>query len=179
MWTAALGFACAACAREPHGVPQRVVIAPRTTLRAAADSLARAGVIRAPWLFRIYASWKHHDRDVKAGTYLLQRDMPWSEALDALARGKGLVTNVTIPEGWDISEIEPMLTRALGVPPESVAVAVRDSGLVARVGSPGPTLEGYLFPDTYSFPNGTTARAAVVENGTRVRAGVASGVGRG
>jgi UPF0755 protein len=154
---------CAACGGEPHGVPQRVVIAPGTSLRAAADSLARAGVIRTPWLFRIYASAKHHDRDVKAGTYLLQRDLPWAEALDALSRGKGLVRTVTIPEGWDLTEIEPMLTRTLGVPPESVAVAVRDSGLVARVGSSGPTLEGYLFPDTYAFPDGTTARAAIVE----------------
>ena len=68
---------CAACAGEPHGVPQRVVIAPGTSLRAAADSLARAGVIHMPWLFRLYASAKHHDRDVKAGTYLLQRDLPW------------------------------------------------------------------------------------------------------
>jgi UPF0755 protein len=155
--------AATACGREPHGVPQRVVIAPGTTLRAAADSLARAGVIRDPWLFRIYASLKHHDRDVKAGTYLLQRDLPWSEALDALAHGMGLVHTVTIPEGWDLSEITPLLERALGAPPESIAAAVRDSDLLVRVGAPGPTLEGYLFPDTYFFPDGTTARAAVIE----------------
>jgi UPF0755 protein len=35
--------------------------------------------------------------------------------------------------------------------------------LLARVGTAGATLEGYLFPDTYSFPYGTTSRAAVTE----------------
>jgi UPF0755 protein len=30
-----------------------------------------------------------------------------------------------------------------------------------RLDVPTPTLEGYLFPDTYSFPDGTTGRAAV------------------
>jgi UPF0755 protein len=120
-------------------------------------------VIRYPWLFRIYAGLKHHGRDVKPGTYLLQRDLPWSDALEALTRGTGLVHTVTIPEGWALSEIEPLLVRTLGAPAESIAAAVRDSSLIARLGTPGPTLEGYLFPDTYFFPDGTTARVAVLE----------------
>jgi len=152
-----------ACGREPSGLPERVVIPSGATLRAAADSLAHAGVIESPWLFRMYASFKHHDRDLRAGTYLLQRHLPWSEALEALTRGKGLVHTVTIPEGWDLTEIAPLLARTLAVPPESVAAAVRDTTLLAYVGAPGPTLEGYLFPDTYGFPDGTTARAAVGE----------------
>jgi UPF0755 protein len=158
----ALGFALAGC-EGPSGVPQRVVIPSGATLRSAADSLAHAGVIDAPRFFRIYASLERHDRNLKPGTYLLQRHLGWETALDALMRGKGLVRTLTIPEGWDVREIEPALARTLNVPTESVAVAVRDSALLARVGASGPTLEGYLFPDTYTFPDGTTARAAVAE----------------
>jgi UPF0755 protein len=40
---------------------------------------------------------------------------------------------------------------------------VRDTALLARLDLPTPTLEGYLFPDTYAFPLGTTARQAVQE----------------
>jgi UPF0755 protein len=40
---------------------------------------------------------------------------------------------------------------------------VRDTSLLARLDIPNPTLEGYLFPDTYAFPLGTTARQAVQE----------------
>lgn len=151
----------AACNGPPSGVPRRVVIPAGATLHAAADSLARAQVIDAPRLFRLYAALERHDRDLKPGTYLLQRHMGWRAALDALTRGKGLVHTVTIPEGWELREIEPLLVRVLSVPPESVDVAVRDSALLDQVGSPGPTLEGYLFPDTYTFPSGTSARTAV------------------
>ena len=153
----------AACGGEPHGVPQHVVIPMGSTFRAAVDSLARADVIEWPRAFRVYASMKHRDRELKAGTYLLQRGITWTEALDALTRGKGLVHSVTIPEGWDAGEIVPALSRALITPPESVSAAIHDTALVARVNAANGSLEGFLFPDTYAFPDGTTARAAVGE----------------
>jgi UPF0755 protein len=159
----AVGGVLAGCGGGPSGVPRRVIIPPGATLRAAADSLAHAGVIDAPRLFRVYADFKRHDKDLKPGTYLLQRHLSWHDALDALTRGKGLVHTVTIPEGWELREITALLERALNVPAESISAAVRDPALLERVGAPGPTLEGYLFPDTYTFPDGLPARAAVGE----------------
>jgi len=44
-----------------------------------------------------------------------------------------------------------------------VRVAMRDTALLARLDIPNPTLEGYIFPDTYAFPIGTTARQAIRE----------------
>ena len=43
-----------------------------------------------------------------------------------------------------------------------MASAARDSTLLRRLDIPTQTLEGYLFPDTYFFPPGTTAASAVV-----------------
>lgn len=140
-----------------------MIIPTGSTFRAAADSLARADIVAAPHLFRIYAGLTHRDRELRPGTYLLQRGISWADALEAITRGKGLVHTVTIPEGWDLAQIVPLLARSLGTPPESVTAAASDTALLTRVNTPGPTLEGYLFPDTYSFPDGTTARAAVAE----------------
>ena len=153
----------AACGGEPHGVPEHVVIPIGSSFRAAADSLGRAGIVEFPRAFRVYASLTHRDRVLKAGTYLLQRGISWSEALDALTRGKGLVHTVTIPEGWSLADMVPALSHALLVPPESVEAAARDTALLSRVSATSGTLEGYLFPDTYSFPDGTTARTALGE----------------
>ncbi len=153
----------AACGGEPHGIPEHVVIPIGATFRGAADSLGRAGIVEWPRAFRIYASLTHRDRVLKAGTYLLQRGISWSQALDALTRGKGLVHTVTIPEGWSLAEMVPALSHALLVPAESVEAAARDTALLSRVSATGGTLEGYLFPDTYSFPDGTTARTAIGE----------------
>ena len=69
----------AACGGEPHGVPEHVVIPLGASFRAAADSLGRAGIVEWPRAFRVYASLTHRDRVLKAGTYLLQRGISWSQ----------------------------------------------------------------------------------------------------
>ena len=82
--------------------------------------------------------------------------------LDALRGGKGLVHVVTIPEGFSLeSDRAARSRRSSSQPRDSVDVAVRDTALLHQLDIPTPTLEGYLFPDTYIFPDGTTARAAV------------------
>src|SRR4030095_4370779 len=144
-----------------NGGPIRVAMPSGASFSAAVDSLARARIIASPRLFRLYASARHRDRDLKAGTYVLDRGASWSTVLDALTRGKGLVHTVTIPEGFALSSIAPLLGRALSVPPESVMVAASDSGLRHRLDVPTPTLEGYLFPDTYTFAEGTAPAEAV------------------
>lgn len=152
-----------ACAGSPHGAIVHVTIPPGATFRVATDSLHRAGLVEAPRLFRLYAQVTGRDRDIKAGTYGLQRDMGWSALVNALHEGQGLERRLTVPEGWSLREIVPALTTALGAPAESVEAAMRDTSLLRELDVPTPTLEGYLFPDTYVFAYGTAPRAAVRE----------------
>src|SRR4029079_2659504 len=100
-------------------------------------------------------------RSIRAGTYVFKRGISWGDVLDDLRGGKGLEQAITIPEGWSLIQIVPQLARVLEVPVDSVRAAVRDTALLHRLDVPTPTLEGYLFPDTYVFPDGTTPRAAV------------------
>jgi UPF0755 protein len=162
----ALVAACAmvaACAGEPHGTPVRVIIPRGASFGQAADSLSHKGVIGSAKLFTVYGRLVGGDRNIKPGTYLLKHGTPWNSIIDALNGGHGLVNTVTIPEGWTIAQITPALAKTLKVPPDSVTAAVRDTALLARLDVPNATLEGYLFPDTYAFPLGTTARQAVRE----------------
>lgn len=161
---AAISAALIATACEsPHGIPVRVIIPRGATFRAAADSMSRAGIIQSPFAFRIYARARGLDRQIQAGTYLLRRGTHWNDLLGAMNGGVGIINRVTIPEGFTIAQITPVLVKALDTPKDSVDAAVRDSALRARVSDPAATLEGYLFPDTYVFAPGTTAREAVTE----------------
>ena len=159
----ALCVVSAACAGQPHGTPSRVIIPRGASFRQAADSLARSGIIGSPRLFRLYGRITGGDRNIKPGTYLLKHGTPWSDIVNALNGGHGLVNTVTIPEGFTVSQITPLLARTLAVPADSVQAAMRDTALLSRLNVPNPTLEGYVFPDTYAFPVGTTARQAVRE----------------
>lgn len=156
-------LALGACANEPRGPAVEVTIPPGASFHAAADSLARAGLVTWPRLFGTYAKLTGSDRDIKAGTYRLQRGRSWGALLHALDEGQGLQRRVTIPEGWTIAQIVPAVARALGAPDDSVEAAVRDSALREELDIPTPTLEGYLFPDTYEFAYGTSPRLAVRE----------------
>ena len=153
----------AACDGQPHGAPTRVIVPRGASFGQAADSLARTGIVGSPRLFRLYGRFTGGDRNIKPGTYLLKHGTPWKDIVSALNGGHGLVNTITIPEGYTVAEITPRLARTLKMPAESVEAAIRDTALLARLDVPNPTLEGYMFPDTYAFPIGTTARQAVQE----------------
>ena len=152
-----------ACAGQPHGAATRVIIPRGASFGQAADSLARTGLIGSPRMFRLYGRLTGGDRNIKPGTYLLKHGTPWKDIVGAFNGGHGLVNTITIPEGYSLSQITPLLAKTLKVPAESVQAAVRDTALLARLDIPNPTVEGYVFPDTYAFPVGTTARQAVRE----------------
>jgi UPF0755 protein len=143
------------------GASVRVVVPRGATLRVAAESLAKKDVIEFPALFRLYAKIRGSDRSLKAGTYAFARGQSWNSVLRSLVEGRGLVHSFTIPEGWAIASIVPAIARSIEVPEDSVIAAVRDTALLRQLDVPTPTLEGYLFPDTYTFPAGTSARDVV------------------
>jgi UPF0755 protein len=144
------------------GTGEARVIVPRgATLRVAAESLAKAGVVQNATAFRLYAMVRGRDRSIRAGTYMFERGRSWGDVLDDLRGGKGMEPSITIPEGWSLLQIVPQLARVLEAPVDSVEAAVRDTALLHALDVPTPTLEGYLFPDTYVFQQGTTPRAAV------------------
>lgn len=140
-----------------------VTIRPGSNFPEAAESLHVHGLVRTPRLFGRYASLMNRDRGIRYGRYIIPRGASWNQILTALEKGEGIVRRVVVPEGWAVWDIVPTLADSLGVPRDSAEVAVRDSALLARMAVPRGTrtLEGYLFPDTYNFPDGATARQAV------------------
>ena len=163
----ALGILAAAalgCAPQTTpGAVAHVTIPAGASLRSASDSLAAHGVIGSSTLFRWYARASGGARDIKAGNYVIRYDISWTALVRALREGEGIENRMTIPEGWSLSAIVPALAQALGAPEDSVVLATRDSALRADLDVSAPTLEGYLFPDTYIFGYGTAPRTAVRE----------------
>jgi UPF0755 protein len=67
---------------------------------------------------------------------------------------------VTIPEGYRVVEIFGEVSRVTDIPIEDLWAAAED---LAAYGIPeeAPTIEGYLFPDTYSFDLEVTAEEVI------------------
>ena len=161
VWLAvSMAIGLTACGRAT-GKPVRVTVPVGASLGVAAESLAHAGVIGSPRLFRMYAFIRHDDRDIKAGTYMLRRNSGYAATIDAIRGGKGIVHTVTIPEGYSLGQIISLFASKLSIAPESLQAAVRDTALLHQLDIPTETVEGYVFPDTYIFPAQTTARMAI------------------
>lgn len=116
--------------------------------------LRQSGLVRYPRLFALAARVKGIEGSLKAGRYRVTGGMSWGEILDRIAAGEVVTFPLTVPEGFTLRELAPRVAEATGVPPDSVLRLATDSAFVARMGVPGPTLEGYLFPETYRFAEG-------------------------
>jgi len=143
------------------GTASRVIIPRGASLGVAADSLAAHEVIGSTRLFRLFARMTGAETAIKPGTYQFAAGAGYRDVLDALVTGRGLMATVVIPEGFDVRDIVPALAKSLRVPEDSVRAAVTDSAWQRELDVPVPSLEGYLFPATYTFPEGTSARDAV------------------
>lgn len=149
---------------------ERVVIPEGAGLHSVSDSLAAHGVIGWPRLFRLYARFKRADSKLKAGTYDLRRGAGWSEALAALVEGRVVTIAVTIPEGWTIAQIADRVSPIIGSPADTIARRLLSMALSDSLRSPGPNLEGYLFPETYRFAQGVSTEDIAAELLGRYRA---------
>ncbi|MDT8435848.1 MAG: endolytic transglycosylase MltG [Gemmatimonadota bacterium] len=163
---AGLALAGAACGEPPPRDEVEVVVPDGASTRDIARILSEAGLVRFPRLFAWAARLSGQDSVLKSGRYRLAEDASWFEMLEALERGVVVTVPLTIPEGFGTRDIAARVAAFAGVPADSVLALTRAPELARELGVPGPTLEGYLFPDTYRFAESLAPRtilAAMVE----------------
>ncbi len=137
-----------------------VVIPPGAPGRAVVRLLAQAGAISEERLAWRYVRWLKRDpRPLRAGEYAFTGPLRPDEVLERVYRGEVRLHRFTVPEGLRADEIAAIV-GASGLASEADFGAVaRDAAFARSLGLPYPGLEGFLFPDTYSFAQGVTARA--------------------
>jgi UPF0755 protein len=129
-----------------------------------ATDLAGHGLIAHPLLFRLYVTRAGRAGRLLPGDYTLANNLTPREVLAALTTPQPAPeVPVTIPEGKNILFVAQALEAAGIAPAADVLKAARDPDVVSALGAPGPTLEGYLFPDTYELTPGTPAVTALGE----------------
>lgn len=142
---------------------QFVDIPPGSGASAIGTRLAAAGVIRDRLTFRAALWLSGRSRDLKAGEYRFDKPATTLEVIDRLARGDVYRRLVTFPEGLTIAEMARVFEqRGFGTAADFERAASNTS-LVADLDPSAPDLEGYLFPETYAFPRGTSAEDVVAQ----------------
>ena len=130
--------------------PEQVVQVSRGAgLRQIAGHLYEAGLIRHPLPFVLFAKARGMAPRLQAGEYVLSANMSPAEILDTLYRGKVRHHILTVPEGATLRDIAVLVEGADLGSRESVMELGSDVTFIESLGLDVPSLEGYLFPDTY------------------------------
>jgi len=140
-------------------------------VRRVADRLARAGVVRSPWPFVFGYKVSFRGRSVKAGEYEFTFPLAPRDALRVLVEGRVRLYLLTVPEGLTGPEVGDVLARHDFLGDGGFAAAFRNAALIADWDPAARDLEGYLFPDSYNVPRGTSTAdlvAAMVAEFRRV-----------
>lgn len=132
------------------------------TTKTIADRLVQMGLVRNALLFRLRVQWQGAEGKLQAGEYRLRQGMSEEELITALQAAKAKDVTITFVEGRRIEEYAELLEKA------DVGIDAKRFLELARRGNftydfleskpAGASLEGFLFPDTYSvIPGKTTA----------------------
>lgn len=153
-------------AAPKSAAPTLLRIEKGATAGDVASLLRGEKLIRSTLAFRFLLKISGSDTRLEAGTYLIERGTGPAAIVRKLASGDTVKIPVTIPEGSTARMIADLLQKAGVCGASEFLAAIRDPAVLARLGVPSETAEGFLYPDTYVF-SGKTDAASIVETMTR------------
>ena len=143
---------------EGDGTEVQFAILPGDTGTDIGERLAEAGIVKTADAFVRAVLARPEEPSFIPGTYTMQQRMSASSAVVALLNEANRVeSTVTIPEGTLAVGVYALIEQSLGIPVAELEAAAADPqsfGLPAEADS----LEGFLFPATYTFEPGVDAR---------------------
>ena len=136
------------------------------TLDQLADQLQSKGVVRSAFFFRWFARFKGLADQLRVGRFRLDTGMGASAVIARLEGAPDVaVARITLPEGLTAKQMASVVEQSgVGVTADQYMAEVNNGSFSEPFlsGRPvGASLEGFLFPDTYDVPKGSTAHQIV------------------
>lgn len=134
-----------------------------STLTGVADILKEKGLIRSTGHFILWTRIKGHAHELQAGEYMLSSGMSSRDLLNHIIEGRIITVTVTIPEGYTMKEIASVLAARTEIDSVAFLAWCSNDSFARSLGIHTDMLEGYLFPDTYTFsPHADPDRVAAM-----------------
>lgn len=137
-------------------------VRPHESLKAISARLEEAGLIRSARFLEVYGRFTHVGSKVRVGEYAIRRDSKPKDVLAEITSGKSIEYSISIPEGYNIFQIADVFQDKKILKRDEFLKIVRDPVLIKELlGESAPSLEGYLFPETYSYTKFTSATGII------------------
>lgn len=132
--------------------PIEVEVPKGATAGRLGPMMVEHGFIGAEWEWKLFLR-QTNASCLKAGRFRLRRSMSLNEVVETLC-GAPLADEVpfAILEGWRIRDIDEALAGAGRIEAGAYITAVEKGAFETDFPLPSDSIEGYLFPETYSIP---------------------------
>lgn len=145
------------------GTGEVVIVIPKGTgVRGIGALLAADGLLKDDVRYLGMVALSGLRAKLQAGEYSIPRGLTPPEVLQLLARGSTLRHHVTIPEGLTVEQVAAVFARDGWIRLEPFLALARDAEFIKKVGVDAPSLEGYLFPETYTLVRNETTEQSVL-----------------
>ena len=134
-------------------------VEPGLSAREVAQAVTDAGVPVNAALLHGWFRLSGQSRQIRAGSYELDRQTTPRSLLQKLVRGEEALRSVTLVEGWTFRQVREALGKAEQLKPDSQALSPAD--IMNQLGRPGVAAEGHFFPDTYTYSKGSSDLAVL------------------
>ena len=136
--------------------PHVVEIKPGSSFVRIANQLQESGIISDARRFTLLARWRKATALIHAGEYLFDTSATPDAILARLTAGDIRKFLVTIPEGFNLQEIAVRLEKTDIGSAEDFLSLCNDADFLSSLSIEADSLEGYLFPETYTYASSTT-----------------------
>jgi len=133
------------------------------TMKRIAEELERSRIISSSLLFVLYARLEGADSRVKAGSYRFSDAMPPAEILRKLVAGEVYEVRFSVPEGYSVYQIAELLDRRGIFRSGSFLRQCFSRPLLDELGITAGSVEGYLYPSTYTIRPNSDEKALISE----------------
>lgn len=116
--------------------------------------LKEKGIINSELIFKITGRIMGIEKKARAGYYLITPDMDLLDLLRKLLEGKIIEYTFTVIEGDSVFDIAEKLSKINPEYGEKLLILNIDKNFIESLKIDSPSLEGYLFPATYTIPKG-------------------------
>ena len=134
--------------KEPASL-KTVFIPKNTPVIQAANILEKGGVIESAAKFKILVSILGKSQQIKPGEYEFKVPDHPINVLKKIVQGKVKGYKFTVPEGLTIREIAKTLEEQKLADKNKFIALMYSKELLTKYSIKSPSLEGYLFPETY------------------------------
>ena len=139
----------------PQGNPYDSVtidISKGSSVKEISKELHDLSIIRSQRAFLWGVKALGVETEIPAGSYKLIHANSNYRIIDQLVNGAPVLKRVTVLEGWTLENIAAELHKKLGISKRKFLNACRDKSLLNEFGVNAKSFEGYLFPETYFYP---------------------------